>query len=157
MFNSDMVLYFLSTFLRLGTPPKEMIDRNIRTDYNKTILLHSHNRELRSATSPSSARLWKTDGTTANINRSFPADRMVDTNNFQVAALLLRIADHQRHGAGKRCTHHPQPDGTRTTLHLSRRHLPPGRTLRSRSQQTKQPDGRYGLRRRLATRLHLHR
>ena len=35
MFNSDMVLYFLSTFLRLGTPPKEMIDRNIRTDYGQ--------------------------------------------------------------------------------------------------------------------------
>ena len=83
MFNSDMVLYFLSTFLRLGTPPKEMIDRNIRTDYNKIRHLIRIDREL-GANFSIIREIVENGRTTANINSSFPADRMVDTNNFTV-------------------------------------------------------------------------
>lgn len=82
MFNSDMVLYFLSTFLRLGTPPKEMIDRNIRTDYNKIRHLIRIDREL-GANFSIIREIVENGRTTANINSSFPADRMVDTNNFK--------------------------------------------------------------------------
>jgi hypothetical protein len=35
MFNCDMVLYYLRNYINLGRPPKEMIDPNTRTDYNK--------------------------------------------------------------------------------------------------------------------------
>ncbi|MBP3470701.1 MAG: ATP-binding protein [Paraprevotella sp.] len=35
MFNCDMVLYFLLRYITLGKSPKEMIDPNTRTDYNK--------------------------------------------------------------------------------------------------------------------------
>ncbi|WP_455636700.1 ATP-binding protein [Parabacteroides sp.] len=35
MFNCDMVLYYLRHYLTLGKSPKEMIDPNTRTDYNK--------------------------------------------------------------------------------------------------------------------------
>lgn len=35
MYNSDMVLYFLNYYLSLKEPPSNMIDNNIRTDYNK--------------------------------------------------------------------------------------------------------------------------
>ena len=35
MFNSDMTLYFLNSYLQQGLPPEMMIDNNIRTDYNK--------------------------------------------------------------------------------------------------------------------------
>ena len=35
MFNCDMVLYYLRNYMNLGKPPKEMIDPNTRTDYNK--------------------------------------------------------------------------------------------------------------------------
>lgn len=35
MYNSDMVLYYMSYILRTGNPPEEMIDQNIRTDYTK--------------------------------------------------------------------------------------------------------------------------
>ncbi len=35
MFNCDMVLYYLRHYMSLGKSPKEMIDPNTRTDYNK--------------------------------------------------------------------------------------------------------------------------
>lgn len=35
MFNCDMVLYYLRNYITLGKSPKEMIDPNTRTDYNK--------------------------------------------------------------------------------------------------------------------------
>ena len=35
MYNSDMVLYFLNHYLPLKKVPENMIDNNIRTDYNK--------------------------------------------------------------------------------------------------------------------------
>lgn len=35
MYNSDMVLYFISNYLPLRSAPDKMIDNNIRTDYNK--------------------------------------------------------------------------------------------------------------------------
>ena len=35
MFNCDMVLYYLRHYIELGQSPKQMIDPNTRTDYNK--------------------------------------------------------------------------------------------------------------------------
>ena len=35
VFNCDMVLYFLRNYMSTGEPPKEMIDPNTKTDYNK--------------------------------------------------------------------------------------------------------------------------
>lgn len=35
IFNCDMVLYYLRNYISLGRPPKQMIDPNTRTDYNK--------------------------------------------------------------------------------------------------------------------------
>lgn len=35
IFNCDMVLYYLRNYMNLGKSPKEMIDPNTRTDYNK--------------------------------------------------------------------------------------------------------------------------
>lgn len=35
MFNCDMVLYYLRQYINLGGAPKQMIDPNTRTDYNK--------------------------------------------------------------------------------------------------------------------------
>lgn len=35
MFNCDMVLYYLRNYMTLGKSPKQMIDPNTRTDYNK--------------------------------------------------------------------------------------------------------------------------
>ena len=35
MFNSDMALYFLKSFVLHHKKPKEIVDPNIRTDFNK--------------------------------------------------------------------------------------------------------------------------
>jgi len=35
MFNSDMVLYYLGNLMKTGIPPKDMLDPNTKTDYNK--------------------------------------------------------------------------------------------------------------------------
>ena len=35
VFNCDMVLYFLRNYMSTGRPPREMIDPNTKTDYNK--------------------------------------------------------------------------------------------------------------------------
>lgn len=35
IFNCDMVFYYLRNYMTLGKPPREMIDPNTRTDYNK--------------------------------------------------------------------------------------------------------------------------
>lgn len=82
MYNSDMVLYFLSSFLRLGTPPRQMIDKNIRTDYNRIRHLINIDRQL-GANFSIIREIVETGHTTAHINDSFPADRMVDVNNFK--------------------------------------------------------------------------
>ena len=82
MFNSDMVLYFLSTFLRLGTPPKEMIDRNIRTDYNK--LRHLIRLDKRFGTNASIIQEIVNNGeTTAVIKDAFPAEDIAKPDNFK--------------------------------------------------------------------------
>ena len=35
MFNCDMVFYYLRNYMNYGASPKQMIDPNTRTDYNK--------------------------------------------------------------------------------------------------------------------------
>ncbi|MCP4155705.1 MAG: hypothetical protein GY757_48720 [bacterium] len=35
LFNTDMILYFISNCLREGELPEEMIDQNVRIDYGK--------------------------------------------------------------------------------------------------------------------------
>ena len=39
LYNCDMVLYYLRHQIRLGRSPKEMVDKNIRTDYKKLKML----------------------------------------------------------------------------------------------------------------------
>lgn len=41
VFNSDMVLYYLYNYISSGEPPKEMVDPNTKTDYNKLLKLIS--------------------------------------------------------------------------------------------------------------------
>lgn len=46
MFNSDMVLYFINHYFTNGTKPDEMIDPNIRTDFNKLFYLINADQKL---------------------------------------------------------------------------------------------------------------
>ncbi|MDO3392381.1 AAA family ATPase, partial [Bacteroides sp. ET489] len=82
MFNSDMSLYFLNEYMQRHKPPKMMVDSNIRTDYNK--LRHLVQIDKRLGVNTSVIQQLVAEGkVTANIAQSFPAERMVDTENFK--------------------------------------------------------------------------
>ena len=82
MYNSDMVLYYLNTALHLGKPPREMIDKNIRTDYNKLRHLIKVDKELGQNFSVI-REVVETGRTTATLNSAFSVDKMVDPDNFK--------------------------------------------------------------------------
>ena len=82
MYNSDMVLYFLSNYLSLHKPPKNMIDNNIRTDYNK--LRHLIRLDKRFGTNASIIQEIVNNGeTTAVIKDAFPAEDIAKPDNFK--------------------------------------------------------------------------
>lgn len=82
VFNTDMVLYYLKSFMLNGEPPKEMVDPNTKTDYAKLDRL---------------VRLDRIDGdrkgvlleiagrgyTYGRVKRSFPTNQLTDPNMFK--------------------------------------------------------------------------
>lgn len=82
MFNSDMALYFLNSYLQQGVPPKVMVDSNIRTDYNKLRHLVQIDSNLSENTSVIQ-QIISQGSVTTNIVTSFPADDMAKTENFK--------------------------------------------------------------------------
>ena len=82
MFNSDMTLYFLNSYLLRKRAPEMMIDSNIRTDYNK--LRHLVQIDKRFGANASVIQQIIAEGSiTAQIATSFPAEKMTDTENFK--------------------------------------------------------------------------
>jgi len=81
MFNSDMVLYYLSNLIKSGKSPKEMLDRNTRTDYAKMkqiIELDQHD-----GTSISTIKKIVEQGYIyAYIEPSFPAEDIIKPEIF---------------------------------------------------------------------------
>ena len=82
MFNSDMTLYFLNSYLQQQLPPEMMVDNNIRTDYNK--LRHLVQIDKTFGANASVIQQIIAEGSiTAQISTSFPAEKMTDTENFK--------------------------------------------------------------------------
>lgn len=67
MFNCDMVLYYLRNYITLGKSPKQMIDPNTRTDYNKMKKL---------------IRLDKLDGNRKGVLRKITEEGQIITTLF---------------------------------------------------------------------------
>lgn len=88
MFNSDMALYFLNSYLQQQRPPRQMVDNNIRTDYGKLRHLVQVDRRLGKNTSVIQ-QLVSEGRVTASIATSFPAERMVETDNFKSLLFYL--------------------------------------------------------------------
>ena len=82
MFNSDMTLYFLNSYLQQGKAPKTMVDNNIRTDYNKLRHLVQVDKTFGANASVIQQIIAK-GSITANIVTAFPAEKMTDTENFK--------------------------------------------------------------------------
>lgn len=82
MYNSDMVLYYLNHCLGTGKPPRDMIDKNIRTDYNKLRHLIKADREL----GPNFSiirEVIETGQTTATLKDAFSVEAMTHPDNFK--------------------------------------------------------------------------
>ena len=82
MFNSDMTLYFLNSYLQQLLPPEMMVDNNIRTDYNKLRHLVQIDKTF-GANASIIQQIVAEGSTTAQISTSFPAEKMTDTENFK--------------------------------------------------------------------------
>ena len=84
LYNCDMVLYYLRYQVNRGCPPKEMVDKNIRTDYKKLKMLadidKGNQRENRMSVIEEIAA---TGSIVMNLKTSFPAEYVTDDNNFR--------------------------------------------------------------------------
>ncbi len=82
MYNSDMTLYFINNYLPLRSVPKNMIDNNIRTDYNK--LRHLIRLDKRLGANASIIQEIVNNGeTTAVLKDAFPAEDIIRPDNFK--------------------------------------------------------------------------
>lgn len=82
MYNSDMALYFLNNYLMRGAAPKEMVDRNIRTDYNKLRHFIRIDRMRKEGCSVITELIEKDEISGSAIKSSFPAEQLADPGNF---------------------------------------------------------------------------
>jgi hypothetical protein len=81
MFNSDMVLYFLNAAEGRTKLPLQLIDQNIRIDYNKLRHLMAVGRRLNGNFSLLKAIIAEGE-TTSPINPSFPLEQLLNLENF---------------------------------------------------------------------------
>ena len=99
MFNSDMMLYFVSNYIDNNCRfPDQMLDTNIRTDYNKLRMLIRKDRGFEHNASIIEY-IVETGGITAQLKDHFPSESITDPDNF-VSLLyyfgMLTIAGRRR-------------------------------------------------------------
>lgn len=82
MYNSDMVLYFVNTYLSQKMPPRNMIDSNVRTDYNKLRHLIRVDKSFGKNASVIQEIITQ-GGTFGVVKDSFPAVKIAKTDNFK--------------------------------------------------------------------------
>ena len=82
MYNSNMVLYFVDNYVRRkGKIPYNMVEDNIRVDYNKLRMLIRRDKEF--AHDASVIQTLVNDGfITGNLKTGFPAENIGDPDNF---------------------------------------------------------------------------
>ena len=84
LYNCDMVYYYLRHQVLYNRPPKEMVDKNIRTDYKKLKMLadidRGNQRENRMSVIEEIAA---TGEVVMTLKTSFPAEYVTDDNNFR--------------------------------------------------------------------------
>ena len=87
VFNSDMVLYYLGELVATGHAPENLIDVNIRTDYEKLQLVadiqHAQARGNVEDVLPLTEEIATYGGLSFDLVESFPADRLSDVANFR--------------------------------------------------------------------------
>ena len=81
MYNSNMVLYFVKNYIDNGSVPQNMVESNIRIDYEKLRMLIRKDKEF--AHDASAIQTLVSQGyITGELKESFPAANIVDSDNF---------------------------------------------------------------------------
>jgi len=84
LYNCDMVFYYLNHQIAFGKPPKEMVDKNIRTDYRKLRMLADIDRGSRREDRMSVVEEIAANGSiTMKLRSSFPAEHITEDENFR--------------------------------------------------------------------------
>lgn len=84
VFNSDMVLYYLRNQVLYGRAPKDMVDKNIRTDYSKLKMLADIDRITGGGSRMSVLEDIAAAGEIyMTLKTSFPAEHIADDENFR--------------------------------------------------------------------------
>lgn len=82
LYNSNMVLYFVNNYIRnKGEIPEEMIDENIRVDYNKLRMLVRKDQDANAEQSTLQS-IVKQGYTLGDVKNYFPAYTIGDAENF---------------------------------------------------------------------------
>jgi len=81
MYNSNMVLYFVKNYIQRGKAPRNMVEDNIRMDYEKLRMLIRKDKEFAHDASIIQT-LVKQGYITGELKRGFPASGMVNHDNF---------------------------------------------------------------------------
>ena len=81
MYNSNMVLYFVKNYIRYGEVPGEMVEENIRIDYEKLRMLIRKDKEF--AHDASIIQTLVSQGyITGELKKGFPAINIANPDNF---------------------------------------------------------------------------
>ena len=86
VFNSDMALYHLSALVKTGCAPKNMVDVNIKTDYDKLQTIADIQRRQTGGGEgvlPVTEEIASTGQIAFDLVESFPADKIPDIENFR--------------------------------------------------------------------------
>ncbi len=85
LYNCDMALYYLGKLVATGEPPKDLIDGNIRSDWNKLnmILAAQRHAETFDGILPLTEELADADETSFSLVESFPIEKILDEKNFK--------------------------------------------------------------------------
>ena len=87
VFNSDMALYYLKSLVDTGEPPKNMVDANIKTDYEKLKTISDLQRTVFKMDSPEALPMTEQAVAKGGIQfplvESFPAEAIIQPENFR--------------------------------------------------------------------------
>ena len=87
VFNSDMTLYYLKSLVETGEPPKNMVDANIRTDYEKLNTISDLQRVIFKMDPlealPMTEQAVAKGGIQFPLVESFPAEAIIKPENFR--------------------------------------------------------------------------
>ncbi|MCP4146806.1 MAG: AAA family ATPase [bacterium] len=94
LFNSDMVLYFLDSYLSAKELPDNLIDRNVRIDYGKLrhlILVDKDNAKKTNGNFKLLKEIIENGHTSTKIVQGFPLEKLTDSKNFKSLLFYLGL------------------------------------------------------------------